>query len=111
MGVTRVDLEMRPRAPNSVGTNKPLEGMAEEESVTEVPVDFASLNSGENSPLELRFIDEESCDTCRSSPTSNTRLEEDGEAGEGGLATRDTLSSLAPLTPDATQDSTIHSPD
>ncbi|XP_063867806.1 FMRFamide receptor-like [Scylla paramamosain] len=106
--VTKVDLEMRPRAAEGLG--RLLAGT--DEAGTGGRADRASLSSGENSPLELRFIDEESCDTCRSSPTSNTRLEEEGEGvSEGRLATRDTLSSLAPLTPDAAQDSDIHSPD
>ena len=108
MEVTKVDLEMRPRASEDVG--RLLAGTME--GGIGGRGDRSSLSSGANSPLELRFIDEESCDTCRSSPTSNTRLDEEGDGGsEGRLVTRDTLSSLAPLTPDAAQESAIHSPD
>lgn len=74
----------------------------------------------EDSPLELKFIDDDSCETCPSSPVSNARLEEDEGEDEdksngGGrvasqLTTRETLSSLAMLGSDAGE-STIHSPD
>lgn len=73
----------------------------------------------EDSPLELKFIDDDSCETCPSSPVSNARLEDEGEdedkSNGGGrvvsqLTTRETLSSLAMLGSDAGE-STIHSPD
>ncbi|KAK4320133.1 hypothetical protein Pmani_008986 [Petrolisthes manimaculis] len=108
---TKVDLDLHLEASPS----KPRLQEKEEEGI--LPTPGSSVE--EDSPLELRFIDEDSCETCPSSPISHARLEDellDEDKSNGGgrvasqLTTRETLSSLAMLGSEAVE-STIHSPD
>ncbi|KAK3850750.1 hypothetical protein Pcinc_042561 [Petrolisthes cinctipes] len=108
---TKVDLDLHLEASPS----KPRLQEKEEEGI--LPTPGSSVE--EDSPLELRFIDEDSCETCPSSPISHARLEDellDEDKSNGGgrvasqLTTRETLSSLAMLGSE-TGESTIHSPD
>ncbi|KAK4308975.1 hypothetical protein Pmani_019370 [Petrolisthes manimaculis] len=108
---TKVDLDLHLEASPS----KPRLQEKEEEGI--LPTPGSSVE--EDSPLELRFIDEDSCETCPSSPISHARLEDElldeDKSNDGGrvasqLTTRETLSSLAMLGSEAGE-STIHSPD